>query len=75
MANFKVKNAESKIVGKATFNKKEDFKVVTLKESGKDVLLHVIHADKLIAKGAAKLSKDVNIESTPPNIVVTPANK
>lgn len=73
MGNFKIKQEESKIVGTATFNKADDYKVVEL--NGKSKLLHKIHADKLISKGLAKVIKTEKVTSSTPNITVTPLHK
>jgi len=69
MPKFTIKEEADKIVGTATFNKASDFKTVTL--DGNTYLLHKVHADKLIAKGLAKLAKDVKIEEEEPTMTVT----
>ena len=69
MPNFSIKEQEDKIVGTATFNKASDYKTVTL--DGNVYLLHKVHADKLIAKGLAKIAKDVKIDEGEPTMTVT----
>lgn len=83
MPLFDIKQKESQEVAKATFDKKEDYKVVKLvsvkKVDGKDVktesaekLLHVIQADRLIAKGKAIEVKGAKLEEREVETVVTP---
>jgi hypothetical protein len=69
MSNFSIKEEETKIVGTATFDKASDYKVVEL--NGNTYLLHKVHADKLIAKGLAKLAKDVKIKEKTPEMSST----
>ena len=69
MPNFSIKEQEDKIVGTATFDKASDYKTVTY--NGETYLLHKVHADKLIAKGLAKLAKDVKVEEEEPTMTIT----
>jgi len=73
MSNFSIKEEEAKIVGTATFDKASDYKVVEL--NGNSHLLHKVHADKLIAKGLAKLVKDVKIKEKTPEMTTTVIEK
>jgi len=76
MANFSIAEKSKKVVGTATFNKASDYKVVTLTgDNPKTVLLHKIHADKLIALKRATVEKDVKIKETTPHVTVTPINE
>jgi hypothetical protein len=75
MANFSIAQKEKKVVGTATFNKSSDYKVVTLTgDNPKTVLLHKIHADKLIALKRATVEKEVKIKEATPHVTVTPIN-
>lgn len=73
MSNFKIKKEESKIVGTATFDSASDYKVIVM--DGENFIEHKILADKLIAKGVAKLAKDQNIVMTEPPMTVTVIEK
>jgi len=74
MANFSIKEKETKIVGTATFDKASDYKVVELKD-GSQHLLHKVHADKLINKKLATLVKDAKIKEGTPEITTTVIEK
>jgi hypothetical protein len=73
MSNFSIKEEEVKIVGTATFDKVTDYKAVDL--DGNTYLLHKVHADKLIAKGVAKLVKDVKVKEKTPEMTSTVIEK
>ena len=73
MSNFSIKEEEVKIVGTATFDKVTDYKAVDL--DGNTYLLHKVHADKLIAKGVAKLVKDVKVKEKTPEMTSTVIDK
>jgi hypothetical protein len=60
MSNFSVENKEQNVVGTATFHKETDYKVIEM--GGILYCEHKIMADKLIAKGVAKLAKNQAIE-------------
>lgn len=62
MPQFKIKKEESKVVEKATFNKKEDYMAVILDGQKTPKLLHRIQAEKLIKSKKAKEAKDVKVE-------------
>lgn len=51
-----------------TYNRKKDFKVITLLSNGKTYVEHVVLADSLIAKKLAKEVKGVDFEITKPHI-------
>jgi len=74
MPIFDIKQKESEEVAKATFDKKEDFKVVTLTSDPqkKPRLLHTIQADRLIKNKKAELVKDAKLEQREVETVVTP---
>jgi hypothetical protein len=73
MSNFSIKEEEAKIVGTATFDKVTDYKAVDL--DGNTYLLHKVHAEKLIAKGLAKLAKDVKVKEKTPEMTSTVIEK
>lgn len=73
MSNFSIKEEEVKIVGTATFDKASDYKAVEL--DGNIYLLHKVHADKLIAKGVAKVAKDVKVKEKTPEMSSTVIEK
>lgn len=73
MSNFSIKEEEAKIVGTATFDKVTDYKAVEL--DGNTYLLHKVHAEKLIAKGVAKLAKDVKVKEKTPEMTSTVIEK
>lgn len=76
MSNFSIAEKEKNVVGTATFNKASDYKAVTLLgDTPKTVLLHKIHADKLISLKRAKLVTDAKVKETTPNVTVTPLDK
>lgn len=79
MPIFDIKQGESKVVAKATFEKKEDYKVVYLNsdETKKPRLLHVLQADRLIKNKKATEVKDAKLEQREVETVVTevPKNK
>lgn len=65
MPVFNVKEKESKEVAKATFGKKEDYKVVTLNKDPmkRERVLHVLQADRLIKNGKAAEVKGAKLET------------
>ena len=73
MSNFSIKEEEAKIVGTATFDKVSYYKAVEL--DGNTYLLHKVHAEKLIAKGVAKLAKDVKVKEKTPEMTSTVIEK
>ena len=73
MSNFSIKEEEAKVVGTATFDKVSDYKAVDL--DGNIYLLHKVHADKLIAKGLAKVAKDVKVKEKTPEMTSTVIEK
>ena len=73
MSNFSIKEEEAKIVGTATFDKVSDYKAVEL--DGNTYLLHKVHAEMLIAKGVAKLAKDVKVKEKTPEMTSTVIEK
>lgn len=77
MPIFDIKQESSKEVAKATFEKKEDYKVVTLNSDPqkKERLLHVIQADRLIKNGKAELVKGKKLEAREVETVVTEIKK
>lgn len=77
MPIYDIKQEESKEVAKATFEKKEDYMVVTLNSdvTGKHRLLHVIQAKRLIANKKATAVKDAKLDVRETETVVTPAPK
>ena len=62
MPAFNIRPNESKEVAKATFHRAEDYKTIRLKTSEEPVLLHRIHADKLIKKGLAEELKGIKMK-------------
>jgi len=74
MPVFDIKQKESEEVAKATFDKKEDYKVVFLTNDPqkKPRLLHVIQADRLIKNKKAEAIKDAKLELREVETVVTP---
>lgn len=77
MPQFDIKQEDSKEIAKATFEKKEDYKVVTLNNDprGKERLLHVIQADRLIKNGKATAVKGKKLETREVETVVTEIKK
>lgn len=73
MPIFDIKEAESKEVAKATFDKKDDYKVVYLNSdvTKKPRLLHVIQANRLIKNKKATEVKDAKLETREVETVVT----
>ena len=73
MPIFDIKQGESKAVAKATFEKKEDYKVVYLNSDAtkKPRLLHVLQADRLIKNKKANEVKDAKLEQREVETVVT----
>lgn len=73
MPAFDIKQKDSKEIAKATFEKKEDYKVVTLNNDPqkKERLLHVIQADRLIANKKATEVKGSKLEVREVEVVVT----
>lgn len=51
-----------------TYNRKKDFKVITLISNGKTYVEHVVLADSLIASKKAKEVKGVDFEITRPHV-------
>jgi hypothetical protein len=64
MPIFDIKQEESKEIAKATFDKKEDYKVVYLNSdpAKKPRLLHKLQANRLIASKKATEVKDAKLE-------------
>ena len=77
MPKFDIKQDEPKEIAKATFEKREDYKVVTLNNdpTGKPRQLHVIQADRLIKNKKAKEVDGVKFEEREVETVVTPVKK
>lgn len=73
MPLFDIKQKESQEIAKATFDKKDDYKVVTLNNdpTKKERLLHKIQADRLIAKKKATEVKGAKLEEREVETVVT----
>lgn len=65
MPVFDIKQKESKEINKATFGKKEDYKVVVLNNDPMKTerVLHVIQADRLIANKKATEVKNAKLET------------
>jgi len=74
MPKFDIKQKESIEVAKATFDKKEDYKVVTLTNDPlkKERLLHKIQADRLIANKKATEVKGSKLDEREVEAVITP---
>jgi hypothetical protein len=76
MGNFSIAEKTRNGVGRATFNKASDYKVVTLLgENPKTVLLHKVQADKLIALKRAKHEPNIKVKESTPHVTVTPIDK
>lgn len=77
MPVYDIKQGESKEIAKATFDKKEDYKVVFLNSDAtkKPRLLHSLQADRLIKNGRATLVKDAKLELREVETVVTTEKK
>ena len=77
MPQFDIKQEESKEAGRATFEKKEDYKIVTLNNDPqkKERLLHKIQADKLIAIKKATEVKGKKLDTREVETVVTEIKK
>ena len=77
MPIFDIKQEESKEVSKATFDKKEDYKIVTLNNDPqkKERLLHKIQANILIANKKATEVKGKKLETREVETVVTEIKK
>lgn len=77
MPKFDITQKESKEIAKATFDKKEDYMVVTLNSDAtkKPRLLHKIQAERLIANKKATAVKDANLEERDTEAVVTVEKK
>ena len=77
MPVFDIKQEESKEIAKATFEKKEDYKVVTLKSDPqkKERLLHTIQSDRLVKNGKAEYVKGKKLETREVETVVTEIKK
>jgi len=75
MPAFNIAENESKEVAKATFHKASDYKSVVLEGELNPVLLHKIHADKLISKKLATLAKDVKVKEEAPVMTSTKIEK
>ena len=73
MPIFDIKQGKSEQVDKATFDKKEDYKVVYLNSDAtkKSRLLHVLQADRLIKNKKATEVKDAKLEQREVETVVT----
>lgn len=74
MPVFDIKQKQSEVVEKATFDKAEDFKVVYLNSDAtkKPRLLHKLQADRLIKNKKATEVKDAKLEQREVETVVTP---
>jgi hypothetical protein len=77
MPGFDIKQKEPKEIAKATFEKKEDYKVVILNSDvqKKERLLHVIQADRLIANKKATEVKDAKLDTREVETVATPVKQ
>ncbi len=77
MPVFDIKQKESKEVEKATFGKREDYKVITLNSDPqkKERLLHKIQADRLIANKKAVEVKGSKLETREVETVSTVLKK
>lgn len=75
MPNFNIGEVASKQVTTATFHKASDYKAVTLKGESNPVLLHKIHAEKLVKKELAEYAKDVKVKENAPEITSTVVDK
>lgn len=64
MPQFDIKQEESKVVGKATFHKESDYKVVVLigDKTKKERLLHIVQANRLIENKKATEVKGKSLE-------------
>jgi len=73
MPVFDIKQKESQEVAKATFDKKDDYKVVYLNSdaSKKPRLLHKIQAERLIKNKKATEVKEAKLEEREVETVVT----
>jgi len=72
MPQFNITPNESKQIATATFHKADDYKVVRLKNTDDPILLHRIHADGLIKKGAAEEVKGMKFKEENPPMQSTP---
>ena len=74
MPQFQVKQKDSKEVAKATFHKKEDYRVVTLNNDPmkRERVLHVMQADRLIANKKATEVKTAKLDEREIEQVITP---
>lgn len=74
MPIFESKKQETKEVARATFHKKEDYKVVTLNNdpTKRERVLHVLQADRLIANKKATEVKGAKLQEREIEQVITP---
>jgi len=79
MPQFEIKQEESAQVSKATFDKKEDYVVIVLKNDDlkKNHLVHKIHGEKLVEKKLATIVKDVKLDEreVENTVIKEPKNK
>lgn len=79
MPIFELKPEESKEVSKATFDKKDDYIVVTLKNDPLKAnhMVHKIHGEALVKKGLATQVKDAKLEEreVENTVIKEPKNK
>lgn len=79
MPQFEIKQEESKEVAKATFDKKDDYVVIVLKDDilKKNHLVHKIHGEKLVEKKLATIVKDVKLDEreVENTVIKEPKNK
>lgn len=75
MPAFNIEPNESTEVGKVTFHKADDYKTIKLKNSKDHVLVHKVHADKLIKKGLAEEVKGVKVKEDVPTMTSTPIDE
>lgn len=79
MPIFELKSSESEEVAKATFDKKDDYVVVTLKNDPLKAnhMVHKIHGEALVKKGLATVVKDAKLEEreVENTVIKEPKNK
>ena len=79
MPQFEIKQEESKEIAKATFDKKEDYIVITLNNDDlkRNHLVHKLHGNALIAKKLATQVKDAKLDEreVENTVIKEPKNK
>lgn len=77
MPVFELLGEDKTVIGKATFDKKEDYAVyiLTADKLKQPIMLHVEQGKRLVKKGAAELVKDAKLEVREVETVITPMPK